>query len=81
MQATSKDEIREVIKSHVETALKRTLTEDDIYKPVLDLGLNSLSALTLSTQIEDIFDVDIDPVDMIDYESIDELSDYVQSLM
>ena len=81
MNKPNKDEISNTITEHVEKALKRTLGDDEKHKSVLDLGFNSLSALTLSSQLEDIFEIEIDPVDMLDYESIVELSDYVHSLL
>lgn len=71
---------KQVLIDLIATTLKRDPSQIDMDKPIMELGLDSISAVTMTVQLEEILGVPIDPTVILDYETINLLGAHLDEL-
>ena len=75
MTSTSLEDVRSVLISAISSELRISSAELQTDRPFTDYGLDSVAALTVSTEVEDTFGlVSIPPTLLWDYPTVDELA-------
>lgn len=75
----SVDSIREVLVKRVATELGVEETEIDIHESLFAHGIDSMAAVTLCAEVEDLLEIDLPGSAVWDYPTIDALSRYMLS--
>jgi len=75
MTSTSKEDVRNVLISAISSELRIPAAELETDRPFTDYGLDSVAALTVSTEVEDTFGLtSIPPTLLWDYPTVDDLA-------
>lgn len=74
-------EVRTWLIQRVATYLRRDAAEIDTGQPLTEYGLDSLTALAISADIEDEFGIELDPMLTWDHPSIDALAAALTSMI
>lgn len=72
---------KNVLLSLVAGTLKVDPATIDTDKPIMELGLDSISAVTMTVQLEEALGVAIDPTVILDYETVNLLSRHLDELV
>jgi acyl carrier protein len=80
MTAGTRD-VRDWLTGRVATYLRRTPEDIDTAVPMAEYGLDSLTALAISADIEDEFDLVLDPAVTWDHPTIDALSQVLVTMI
>lgn len=72
---------KNVLLSLVAGTLKVDPATIDADKPIMELGLDSISAVTMTVQLEEALGVAIDPTVILDYETVNLLSRHLDELV
>jgi len=62
-------------------ALKRPGSEIDPDGVIMEMGLDSLSAVTLTIQLEEMLDIEIEPTAILDHDTLNKLTAYIDGLL
>jgi acyl carrier protein len=72
---------KNVLLGLIAATLKLEASEIDANKPIMELGLDSISAVTMTVQLEEALGVAIDPTVILDYETVNLLSAHLDELV
>lgn len=72
---------KELLLNLVASTLKLEASQIDTDKPIMELGVDSISAVTMTVQLEEKLGVPIDPTVILDHETINLLSRHLDGLV
>ncbi|MTI38069.1 acyl carrier protein [Fulvivirga lutimaris] len=74
-----KDRIQTFIIKEISVALKIDIDKIDSETEFLNLGIDSLAGLNLMTKLENLLNIELDPIIFWDYPTIEKLSKHLAS--
>jgi acyl carrier protein len=77
MPTATTDTIRQWLTERVAHYLERPPTEIDEHTPLVDLGLDSVYAMTLSGDVEEEFGLEVEPTVAWDHPTVAALADFL----
>ncbi len=73
----TKEQIQEWLVNKIATELAMEEQDVDINTPFKEFGIDSITLVKLTSQIEDWLHIELDPVLMYKFETIHEISDFI----
>lgn len=70
---------RPLVLSLLAAALGRAESEIDVDRPILELGLDSVAAVTLTVQLEERLGIAVEPTVILEHETVTLLSAYLDA--
>jgi acyl carrier protein len=81
IEDTSVDAIRAWLVGRIAFYLQRSGTEIDPDLPLVELGLDSVYAMTLSGDVEERFDIEVEPTMAWDHPTVNALARYLTDVL
>ncbi|GAA3735301.1 acyl carrier protein [Plantactinospora mayteni] len=81
IQDTSVEAIRTWLVGRIAFYLQRSAEEIDADAPLVEIGLDSVYAMTLSGDVEERFDLEVEPTMAWDHPTVNALAGYLHGLL
>ncbi|GIG91762.1 acyl carrier protein [Plantactinospora endophytica] len=81
IQDTSVDAIRSWLAGRIAFYLQRSVEEIDHDLPLVEIGLDSVYAMTLSGDVEERYDIEVEPTMAWDHPTVNALAGYLHGVL